>query len=200
MLCTDSFQRMNHVFCERLKSKLPLPPKVQHGDACHACRLGGLPKNTYIFYFASRPRDPFLSFVHQNSAYRETDNYGIAKTNSNGKATIFLQCPQVYILGDTVHPRHFHFILWKENHWDTHTLYTQPIQCIYSYSSKTPHIVFNNRFDSVEKYSKKKPIIVVGKTNLDIIDMTHTLQKQGYFNLFFLKHLNERMKNVCKKG
>lgn len=93
--------------------------------------LEGLKPNRTIFYFATNPQDFTKPINHFRVAYDRLQNSGVAKTDSNGKVTIQLECPQIYLAEDgQVYSRHFHIIYWnaKTNSWDT-KIYTHQIFC-----------------------------------------------------------------------
>ena len=53
-------------------------------------------KNTWVFYWAALSNDDFKKIESQEVAYSDETNYGIIKTNEEGKVTLKLNCPQPY--------------------------------------------------------------------------------------------------------
>lgn len=74
-------------------------------------KLTGLKPNRYMYIFAANPAAIFVEVRDRATAYSETNNHGIIRTDSTGNAEIRLFCPMVYQNPEdgSIHPRHFHF-------------------------------------------------------------------------------------------
>jgi len=109
---------------------LPKQVKIHHNNRGQKFKIHhGIP-NQFFFYFGSKPRDPGQKLLKKDDAYGDLSNSGIARFDSNGSATVFLDCPQVYIYDDgKVYHRHFHFVYWHKTRWGDE-LFTSPVLCI----------------------------------------------------------------------
>ena len=90
-----------------------------------------LKPNTCIFYFATMNKSFTTPLKNFKDAYDKLENSGVTRTDSNGNAKFFLDCPQVYIsLDGKVYDRHIHYLYWDEKYriWNKN-LYTQSIIC-----------------------------------------------------------------------
>jgi rhodanese-related sulfurtransferase len=114
---------------------LPKTIQIYHNHIGQNFKIHHLIPNQYIFYFATYSRDPNLSILHKDDAYGDLNNSGIALINTNGSASLHLECPQIYIFDDgKIYHRHIHFVYWnsKLKKWENN-LYTHPILCIVNY-------------------------------------------------------------------
>jgi rhodanese-related sulfurtransferase len=87
--------------------------------------------NRCIFYFGTTGRDFTLPIQMREKAYGNLKNSGVTRTDSDGNATIYLHCPQIYMNDDgKAYHRHFHFMYYDETtkSWEN-DLFTQPILC-----------------------------------------------------------------------
>lgn len=100
-------------------------------DKLELVKLEGLKPNATLFYFATNSKDfikPTQPFI---KAYDRLQNSGVIKTDSKGRAEVWVGCPQVYLADNgKVYSRHFHIIYWinKAKKWDSH-IYTHQIFC-----------------------------------------------------------------------
>ena len=109
----------------------PLTTKRCHvASADLHVRLTGLRPNTYIFFFASKPRLPHAR-VYRANAYGRLENSGVTKINAEGSALIRLHSPSVYINPEdnSIYPNHFHYVYWNKlkKTWSSH-VYTHDIR------------------------------------------------------------------------
>lgn len=115
---------------------LPKQIKIYHNDANQKFNISGLIPNQYIFYFATNSRTPNLKILKKDQAYGDLTNSGIALTNQQGNAIVYLNCPQIYIFDDgKIYHRHLHFVYWNKNlkKWES-DLYTHPVLCIVDFT------------------------------------------------------------------
>lgn len=113
-----------------LKS-LPKGRKHFHHSKKQKFVVHGLRPETTLYYFGAMPRNLDKPLLTKNYAYAKLANSGVTSTNHEGTATIYLECPQVYIYDDgKVYHRHFHFVYWDKTtkKWGDQ-LYTQPVLC-----------------------------------------------------------------------
>lgn len=148
----------NNIYKTRLEHflEVQLPKDNKHYENKNRIqiKLKNIEPNRCIFYFASQPRDFTKKLQIQVTAYGKLKNSGVTKTNKNGDATLYLDCPQIYIAAsEKVYSRHFHFIYWDEINktWE-HNVYTQQILC-------------NVKLDFVKKHMKK--IVLIDARNYD---------------------------------
>ena len=74
-------------------------------------------KNTWVFYWASLPKKE-IEIKGREEAYGDESNSGLLETDSEGKATLILNCPQPYRVNNLTYPRHVHYTtLTKDNVW-----------------------------------------------------------------------------------
>jgi len=93
-----------------------------------AIEVTGLKPNQTIFYFAADNNENIQNFP---DAYGSLKNSGVTRINTNGVAKIYLKCPGLYYNPDDklIHPRHFHFLYWKNGKWDLATFTNHKIFC-----------------------------------------------------------------------
>jgi rhodanese-related sulfurtransferase len=141
----------------------PKEPKVYHtrGKYAEKIVLQNIKPNTPLFYFSTLPKSwTDISISWRPDAYGSLENSGVAKSDKNGNATLYLRCPQIYRNPEnkTIYSRHFHFILWGKNGWERQ-LYSQQIFCDVSQEDvlkaikKGTHVVVNAL--PKEEYEKK---------------------------------------------
>ena len=107
--------------------------------------LGKTYSNCLLYYFASKQ-------IHTNKltefpkAYQGSNNNGLVKLDINGKAHIFLDCPQPYKEDGNSYISHVHFIVSDKSmkKW-TQKLGTQAIVCEISKKDVKRHIKNNDR-------------------------------------------------------
>jgi rhodanese-related sulfurtransferase len=93
-------------------------------------KANGLRPKTWVYYFGAEPRDPTKPLLTKNRAYASFSNSGLVRTDSSGRASFELACPQVYIYDDKkVYERHFHFVYARPDGTWEDQLYTQPLVC-----------------------------------------------------------------------
>jgi len=128
--------------------KLPQNNKSFHNKINQKFKLSGLEPNKTIFYFGTDENDFTKKIKDQLNAYNKLKNSGVVKVDKNGDATLYLNCPQLYMdLDGNVYGRHLHFIYYndKKMKWDL-DLFTHKVLC-------------NVNKDFVEKHIKKVVII-----------------------------------------
>tara|TARA_B100000963_G_scaffold177107_1_gene154033 strand:- start:2978 stop:4477 length:1500 start_codon:yes stop_codon:yes gene_type:complete len=105
----------------------------------------------WVFYWAAEPGSSLEGDVPDEPAesYGDESNRGLVKTDSQGDATITLNCPKLYKEDDTVYPRHVHYtVLTEDNVWST-TIGTYEIHCKVDYEfmkqviSKKTYLILN---------------------------------------------------------
>ena len=116
----------------------------------------------WVFYWAAEPGSSLEGDIPDEPAesYGDESNRGLVKTDSQGNATITLNCPKLYKEGDTVYPRHVHYtVLTDENVWST-TIGTYEIHCKVDY-------------DFVKKVTSKKTYLILNALNQEEYDKNH---------------------------
>jgi rhodanese-related sulfurtransferase len=117
-----------------LRQYLPVGNELkQNPRANEKVLLEGLrPRTTFCFFAINSNNKDFTQPIkHFKDAYDTLQNSGVARTDSNGRAEVRVNCPQIYIAEDgNVYSRHFHLIYWnaKAKIWDSR-IYTQQIFC-----------------------------------------------------------------------
>ena len=106
--------------------------------------------NTWVFYWAADSQDSFDKIKGPIEAYNDFTNHGLTKSNDNGKATMIIDCPQLYEVEGVVYPKHIHYVLLKSDKtWDHENVKTRRIHCDVSKESlkymldKSSHLVLN---------------------------------------------------------
>ena len=115
-----------------IEERLPRNFNIKHNKNKNKKVIHNLKPNKKIFYFATKKCNNCSKMHKFEDAYHNLENSGVTKTNSNGDATLYLDCPQVYeSLNGKVYHRHLHFLYFDERtkNWNT-KLYTQPLTCI----------------------------------------------------------------------
>ena len=108
-----------------IKEKKPL-----NHDQKKLLDLGIKHKNKYILYFATHLKSKCNYIPSAPKSYHNTSNIGIAKLDNNGKATIYLKCPNIYYENKITFYPHYHFILAnKDNTKWVDKLYAKVIIC-----------------------------------------------------------------------
>ena len=160
-----------------IRKKLPKNIKLFEDRKKSKITVEGLRPNTIIFYFATKERDFRKPILKQQNAYSTLKNSGMTKSNSNGKATFYLDCPQIYLNDNgNYYNRHFHYVLYDEfNKQWMNDLFTQPILCniskldLKTYMDDKNVIVFDTR--KYEEYMKN------GKDNMISLPYNLELKK-----------------------
>jgi rhodanese-related sulfurtransferase len=117
-----------------LRAYLPVTNAIKtNSQGKETVKLEGLKPNRTLFYFATNSKELTKAVKHFKDAYDTLQNSGVVKTNSKGKVTVKVDCPQVYLAEDgNVYSRHFHIIYWRGSHesgsWDSR-IYTHQIFC-----------------------------------------------------------------------
>ena len=101
---------------DRLPS-LPAPVRSPPGANLQVpLNLGKKYANRFVFYWASTPSKPRqLKVAKASQAYSNYSNQGLAKTDTKGKATLLLHCPQNYKSGGNTFLPHIHFVVSKHS-------------------------------------------------------------------------------------
>jgi len=110
---------------------LPKDNTHYHDKTGSKFMLDNAKANRCIFYFGTTGRDFTLPIQMREKAYGNLKNSGVTRTDSDGNATIYLHCPQIYMNDDgKAYHRHFHFMYYDETtkSWEN-DLFTQPILC-----------------------------------------------------------------------
>ena len=127
---------------------IPQTNKIFHNEASQKIKMDNLVPNTKIFYFATKYRDYTKPIQIRSKAYSKLENSGVAKVNSEGIATIYFDCPQLYKNDDgKVYHRHLHFLYWD------------PLNKLWKNKLNTKKIVCNVNEDFVKQNMKKAIII-----------------------------------------
>ena len=84
----------------------------------------------YVLYYASDFRIKCDEIPNAKDSYNSFKNMGITKIDSDGKTTLYLRCPNVYIENNKISYPHVHYILSdkKGTNWNDN-LYTKVIVC-----------------------------------------------------------------------
>jgi len=125
-------------------------------------------KNTWLFFWAADSNDDIL-LDDLDDAYNNNKNNGITKTNNSGEFTININCPSVYLLNNSTHTRHIHFVILKGSKWDMKKIYTINILCKINFNKMTEYV------------NDGKHLIV------NAIDIKGTKYKQNIPNSYYLK-------------
>lgn len=82
----------------------------------------------YVYYYASLPSKKCVTIKQWDAAYRDFENSGISKMDKDGKATLHIQRPQVYIEDMVTYFPHIHFLLTnRDNSKWINKLYTKGV-------------------------------------------------------------------------
>ena len=75
--------------------------------------LGEKYANRIIFYFAAHPKDlkKCNIILHADKAYGDLSNQGVGRTDSKGKITFSVKCPQGYREEGNTYISHIHFVV-----------------------------------------------------------------------------------------
>ena len=116
-------------------------------------------KDRWVFYWAAeagaaldgdKPEDPATS-------YGSESNRGVTKSDSEGNATLVLNCPKLYREKKQLYPRHVHYtVLTDEDVWST-KIGTLEIMC------KLP-------YEIMEKIVKKKSYLIMNALSKESYD------------------------------
>ena len=169
--------KIQHFF----EKSLPKTNKLYHEKSLNTYKIEmkGLKPNKKIFYFGTQSRDftkPIQNFM---TAYSNLKNSGVTKSDRNGKATFYLQCPQVYRNENgKVYSRHFHFMYWnnKKNKWNKN-VYTHQIFC-------DVHQTF------VNKHLNNKNVIIIDALPSKFHNKKHIY---GSINIPYTKKITSKM-------
>ena len=150
---------------------LPKNNKIYHNNSDQIIELNGLKPNKKIFYFATNKSKNITKIETQLKAYDKLQNSGICKVNKEGKAKLYLDCPQIYInANNKVYSRHIHFVYYddKEKKWDL-DLYTHKIFCLvnnrFLNDNKDKIKLIDARVSNNEKNLKNFDLIKIDKLN-----------------------------------
>ena len=119
-------------------------------------------KNNWIFYWAAEAGASLDGDKPDGAAksYGDESNHGLSKVDSDGKATITLNCPKLYMEDDTLFPRHVHYtVLTKDKVWST-TIGTYEITC------KIP-------FETMKKIQEKRTYMIMNALSKEAYDEAH---------------------------
>ena len=173
-----------------VEKQLPKTNTHYHNKDGFKFHMNNLKPDTCIFYFSTLHRDFTKSIQMREKAYGKLENSGVSKTNSDGKVTFYLECPQLYMNDDgKVYSRHVHFLYWNSKSLDWNmNLYTTEILC----EVDKEYIV---------KQMKKKDVILVDARKEDVFLKKHMT---GAISLPYDKKWNEEtvleeISNVYKK-
>ena len=119
-------------------------------------------KDRWVFYWAAeagaaldgdKPEDPATS-------YGSESNRGLTKTDSDGNATLTLNCPKLYREAKQLYPRHVHYtVLTDEDVWSTkigtlEIMCKLPLKTMQEIVKKKSYLIMNAL--SKESYDEKK--------------------------------------------
>lgn len=127
---------------------VPQTNKLFHSDINQKITMENLKPNSRIFYFATKYRDYTKPIQIRSRAYGKLENSGVAKVNSEGVATVYFDCPQLYKNDDgKVYHRHLHFLYWD------------PVNKLWGKKLYTKKVVCDVNEDFVKKFMKKAIVI-----------------------------------------
>ncbi len=100
-----------------VRKNLPKSTKHYSNKKGYKIHLQNLSPNKTIFYFASETRDFRKPILARNVAYNTLKNSGVTTSDSNGNATFYLSCPQLYKepSKNRIYSRHFHFLYFNNS-------------------------------------------------------------------------------------
>jgi hypothetical protein len=143
--------------------KLSIPVSATPGD--------------YVLYWAATENNNNLKTKSAKEAYADFSNHGISKVKKDHTVDVYIQCPQNYHTTDEqgkryTFYRHVHFVIGKDKHWDTESIYTYAVTC-------------NLTFDYFQKIYKEKTSLIVNALNsdYDISNAIHLNPKKSITNL-----------------
>jgi rhodanese-related sulfurtransferase len=119
-------------------------------------------KDNWIFYWAAEAGASLDGDKPEGAAksYGDESNHGLSKLDADGKATITLNCPKLYMEDDTLFPRHVHYtILTKDRVWSTN-MGTYEITC------KIP-------FETMKEIQEKRTYIIMNALSKEAYDEGH---------------------------
>ena len=155
--------------------------------------IDSLKPHTTIFFFAANKGKHGAGMQSHDDAYKGLKNAGIAHVSEDGKATIHIACPQVYMNEDGhVYPRHFHFWYLDKVEGRVGKFHTRQIFC----SIDAKHVKRDKSFkvihakDGLETLSdvaKHTPIAISGTVEQSE-KRKRMLEKHGYMNTWHISH------------
>ena len=93
-------------------------------------------------------------------SYGSEENRGLTKVDSDGNATLTLNCPKLYTEEGTLFPRHVHYtVLTEENVWSTN-IGTIEVSCKLS-------------FETMEKIQTKRTYVIMNALSKESYEETH---------------------------
>ena len=119
-------------------------------------------KDNWVFYWAAEAGASLDGDKPEGAAksYGDESNHGLSKLDADGKATITLNCPKLYIAEGKLFPRHVHYtILTEDKVWSTN-IGTYEITC------KIP-------FETMKEIQEKKTYIIMNALSKESYDKGH---------------------------
>ena len=119
-------------------------------------------KDNWVFYWAAEAGASLDGDKPEDAAksYGDESNHGLSKLDADGKATITLNCPKLYMEDDTLFPRHVHYtILTEDKVWSTN-MGTYEITC------KIP-------FETMKEIQEKRTYIIMNALSKESYDEGH---------------------------
>ena len=111
--------------------------------------LGKTYSNCLIYYYTSETKSSEQHKRHSES-YEHTSNFGLKKLDIDGKAILYLNCPQHYKEGKNSYMSHVHVLISDKNmtHWkDKQITYSVvcviPINIVKKHISKSDRLIVN---------------------------------------------------------
>ena len=139
-------------------------------------------KNTWIFYWASKPSNNHHKINDPETAYGNEKNSGLIKSDKKGKLTFILSCPQPYKIDEVTYPRHIHYTTLKKIKKKGEKIFwiwnekvkAVPVRCVISKKEldhilkEEKHIVINAlKTDKNIPGSDNLPVDSINKSNRD---------------------------------
>lgn len=116
---------------EEISELTPQSPKKSNKTL--VVELGKTKANKYIFYYASNEKKQntsnCLKLLNKSIAYKGFNNFGVTKTNSDGRAILRFICPSPYKENQRLYVSHVHFLIQESDlRWEEQ-LYTLGVIC-----------------------------------------------------------------------
>lgn len=148
--------------------------------------LGKKYSNRLIYFISSETRNSNLLTKYPDS-YRDSNNYGLAKLDMNGKVKISINCPQPYKEKGISYVSHIHILVSNKamNNWNNDFI--------------TVSVICKIDKSLVKKHLKNKDRLIINALSKEYFDKSHI---PSSFNLFYKdakKLSSKQIKDLVKE-
>ena len=146
-----------------------IPLFNKKGSETILLELGKKHSNRLIYYISSHTRNSNLLLKYPDS-YKNSDNYGLAKLDMNGKVKLSINCPQAYKEKGISYVSHIHILVSNKamNSWQNDFI--------------TVSVICKIDKSLVKKHLKKKDRLIINALSKEYFDKSHIPTS---FNLFY---------------